>query len=89
MGHFDGLDIERIHELARAFDQKAEDIEVVLRQLHAGLRETAWIGPDRDRFEGEFDGSISPELRHLERSLRDTATRLRQQAHRQEQASRF
>jgi hypothetical protein len=84
-----GLDIEQVHDLARQFDHKADEIDEVLRQLHLGLRETEWSGPDRHRFEGDFDGTITPDLRTLERSLRDTAERLRLQARSQEQASRW
>lgn len=84
-----GLDVEQIYQLARAFDHQAEEVEQTLRQLHAGLRDTQWLGPDRERFEGEFDGTISPDLRNLERALRDTANRLREQARSQEQASNW
>lgn len=82
-----GLDAEEIYHLARSFDLKAEEIEDVVRQLSAGMRDTEWFGPDRDRFEGELDGTITPDLRTLERSLRDTANRLREQARSQQQAS--
>ncbi len=89
MPNTSGLDVEQIYHLARAFEHKAEEIEQTLSQLNSGLRETQWMGPDRDRFESEFSGTISPDLRNLERELRDTAARLREQARSQEQASRW
>lgn len=89
MGNVSGLDIDQIDQLAAAFDQKAEQIEEILARLNSGLRETQWLGPDRDRFEGEFEGTIGPDLRNLERELHETASRLRQQARAQEQASRW
>lgn len=84
-----GLDVEQVQELARGFERKADEVDEVLRQLHLGLRETDWVGPDRQRFEGDFEGTITPDLRVLERVLRDTAERLRQEARSQEQASRW
>ncbi len=83
-----GLDPEQVRNLARAFDQKAEDIEGVLRQLKSGLQGTEWFGPDRDKFNNDFDTTITTNLRQLERALRDTANSLRDQAREQEQASR-
>ena len=82
-----GMDVDQVRELARAFDKKAKGIEGVVTQIETGLRDTEWLGADRDRFEEDLEGTIKPNLKRLSESLRTTAEELRGEARKQDLAS--
>lgn len=87
MAQFLGQVPEQVDALAVDFDAKAGDIETIIAALKARLSQTAWTGTDQQRFEGEWDGTLSTQLRTIAGVLRDTATVARANAEQQRQAS--
>lgn len=87
MAQFLGQVPEEVDALAAEFDAKAGDIENLIASLKAKLGSTTWTGPDRQRFEGDWDGNLSSALRNVAGSLRDTATVARGNAEQQRTAS--
>jgi len=87
MGGFTGMDIGQVRNLATQMRSKAEEIEGIMRQLSGALDGTQWVGPDRERFKGEWDGQCCNALRQVAETLRAAAQTADQNAGQQEQAS--
>lgn len=82
-----GMNIEAVRELAGQMDSNADQIQTLLADLGSRLENTEWIGPDRDQFVGEWQGTFVPQLTAVANTLRDTANKARSNAEQQEQAS--
>lgn len=78
---------EEVDSLAADLDVKAEDIETLITALASKLGSTTWTGPDRDRFEGDWNSTLTTNLRNVAGALRDAASIARQNAEQQRQAS--
>ena len=87
MAQFVGQIPEEVDALAVDFDAKAGDIEGLMAALKAKLGSTTWAGQDRQRFEGDWDGQLSAQLRNVAGALRDAATIARGNADQQRTAS--
>lgn len=84
---FTGMDIGQVRSLATQFQAKADEIEGIMRQLTGALDSAQWVGPDRERFKGEWDGQYCASLRQVAEGLRGAARTADQNATQQEQAS--
>ncbi len=82
-----GMDIEGVRQLAAQMDNNAAQIEQLIGTLNGALESTEWIGPDRERFVGDWHGTFMPQLTTVANSLRDTANAARANADQQEQTS--
>ncbi|KGH45247.1 hypothetical protein IN07_18430 [Modestobacter caceresii] len=82
-----GMDIDGVRQLAAQMDNNAAQIEQLIGTLNGALESTEWIGPDRERFVGDWHGTFMPQLTTVANSLRDTANAARSNADQQEQAS--
>jgi uncharacterized protein YukE len=82
-----GMDIDGVRQLATQMDNNADQIAQLIGALDAALQSTEWIGPDRERFVGDWQGTFMPQLTTVANSLRDTAIAARDNADQQEQAS--
>ncbi len=82
-----GMDIEAVQQLAARMDENAGQIDQLVGTLTQALLDTQWVGQDRERFVGDWDGQFVPQLKTVAQSLRDTATAARQNAEEQQQAS--
>jgi uncharacterized protein YukE len=87
MAGFTGMDIPGVRTLATQMKAKADEIEGIQRELTSKLQGTQWVGPDRQQFEGDWNGQYSNSLRQVAQALRDAAQRAEQNATQQEQAS--
>jgi hypothetical protein len=82
-----GMDIDGVRRLAAQMDNNASQIDQPVGGLSGTLESTEWIGPDRERFVGDWHGTFTPQLRAVANSLRDTANAARINADQQEEAS--
>lgn len=82
-----GMDIEGVRQLAAQMDSNAGQIDQLIGALNAALEGTEWIGPDRERFVGDWHTTFVPQLTAVANTLRDTANAARSNADQQEQAS--
>ncbi len=82
-----GMDIAQVRALARSLAAEADDIWAEVMRLTARLRDVNWVGPDRDRFVGEWEGHVAG-LRRGADGLHDASERARRYADMQEWASR-
>ncbi|NLA65436.1 MAG: hypothetical protein GX862_05825 [Leucobacter sp.] len=78
---------EEVDSLAADLDSRAGDIETLISAIASKLGATTWTGPDRDRFVGDWNSTLTSNLRNVAGSLRDAASVARQNAEQQRQAS--
>ncbi len=60
-----GADVEQLHQLGDQLRTKPGEIEALIATVTNALANTAWQGPARDRFEGEWHSSFRPSLGRL------------------------
>lgn len=82
-----GMDIGSVRQLAVQMDNNAGTIEQLMNQLTSALANTPWVGPDRQRFESDWQGQHCGQLRAVAESLRTAAAHARSNADQQEQVS--
>jgi uncharacterized protein YukE len=87
MAGFTGMDIGQVRTLATSMRSKADEIESIMGQLTNQLKQAQWVGPDRQKFEGDWDGHFCTSLRTVAQGLKDAATAADQNAQQQETAS--
>lgn len=87
MSAFTGMDISQVRSLSTKLRSKADEIEGIMRELTGALDSTQWVGPDRERFKGDWDGQYCTSLRQVAEGLRTAAQTAEQNATQQEQAS--
>jgi uncharacterized protein YukE len=87
MSNFTGMDIQAVRQLATQLNAKAGEIRNLTNQLTGQLEGTAWVGPDRERFYGDWTGQYVSALNNVAQGLEDAAQRATQNANQQEQAS--
>lgn len=87
MAAFTGMDIGQVRSLATQMRSKADEIEGIMGELTSSLSGTAWVGPDRQRFEGEWSSQYCSALRNVAEGLRTAAQTAEGNATQQEQAS--
>lgn len=84
---FTGMSIPEVRSLANRMRTDADRIEEMMASLTAALESTQWVGPDRERFIGEWRGNHCTSLSRVCDGLRQAATLADQNAAQQEQAS--
>jgi len=87
MSNFTGMDISAVRTLATTLNSKAEEIRSLTQQLTGQLDSTPWVGPDRERFYGDWTGQYVAALNQVAQGLTDASQRATQNANQQEQAS--
>lgn len=87
MSNFTGMDIAAVRQLSTQLNAKAGEIRNLTQQLTGQLQSTAWVGPDRERFYGDWTGQYVSALNQVVQGLEDAAQRASQNALQQEQAS--
>lgn len=83
-----GMEILAIRNLAKSMEDRADDIESVLRNTTSRISGLEWAGADRERFVGEWEGTHAPKLAKVVAGLRDAAATARYNANEQERVSR-
>lgn len=82
-----GMIPEEVDELAAQLEGKAGDLDGVLTTLTTKLQGTTWTGTDYNRFEEQWTGTISQNLRNAAEQLRSAAVAAREDAENQRIAS--
>lgn len=78
---------DEVDDLATQLDSKAGDLDTVLTTLSTKLAGTTWVGADYNRFEEQWTGTISTNLRNAAEQMRSAATAAREDAENQRIAS--
>jgi uncharacterized protein YukE len=87
MAGFIGMDVQQVRTFAQLLNTKADELEGILNTLTSSLQSTQWVGPDRQRFESDWDGQFVTALRNVAEGLRTAGTAANGNADQQEQAS--
>ena len=86
-GAYLGLDPHAVRQLATNLNNVASEIQHLSSQLTNQLQNTAWTGPDREHFVGEWQGTHMSQLNTVITALHDASSKANQNAQQQEQAS--
>lgn len=70
MAEYIGQIPEEVDRLADEFEVKAGELEALKNAISAKLGGTTWSGPDRDRFQGDWEGVLSQTITQLVQQLR-------------------
>ena len=84
---FTGMDIGQVRALSAKMRSKADEIEGIMGDLTSSLSGTPWVGPDRQKFEGDWESQYCSALRNVAEGLRAAAQTADGNATQQEQAS--
>ena len=82
-----GMDIAQVRSLASAMRTSAGDIEGIISKLTGMLDGTEWLGTDRSKFENDWKGQYTQQLRQVIQGLNDAARMADDEARQQEDAS--
>ncbi|RYC11052.1 Mbeg1-like protein [Nocardioides zhouii] len=82
-----GADLEQMRNLARAFEQAANQLTQTSHQVRNGIQISAWAGPFAVRFRHTWDSEHSVKLRQASAALSAQAKQLRLEADQQDRAS--
>jgi hypothetical protein len=82
-----GMDVNAVRELAVHMENSSGQIEQLQAALSSALESTPWLGPDRERFLGEWRSGHVTQLMNVANSLREAAIVARKNADEQEAAS--
>lgn len=86
MSQMYGADTGALRDLSGRMGRGADELEAIARWL-LGQDRGLWLGPDADRFFGDCDSNLAPQLRAVIQALRDIALELQRQAEEQDTAS--
>ena len=84
---FTGMDISAIRALASQMTNSASEIQNLLQQMTSQLQSASWVGPDRERFVGDWQSTHVPALNNVVTALGQAAQLAGQNAQQQETAS--
>lgn len=82
-----GADVAALRSLAAQLDRAADQLEDHRTFLGNAVQHSSWLGPDAERFRGQWEGEHNARVAASARLLRDTATTVRRNADDQERAS--
>lgn len=82
-----GADIATLRSLAAQLDRAADQLDAHRTFLGNAVQQSAWHGPDAERFRGEWQSQHSTRVAASARLLRETAATVRRNADEQERAS--
>lgn len=84
---FKGMDIEAVRALASKLTSAAEELTGFITQISGKLGETEWVGDDRTKFEGDWDGHYKGVLERISSALEEFSGIAERNATEQETAS--
>ncbi|MFF1880735.1 WXG100 family type VII secretion target [Pseudarthrobacter sp. NPDC058196] len=82
-----GADVAALRSLAAQLDRAADELDEHRAFLSNAVHQSPWLGPDADRFRGQWDGEHNTRVATSARLLRDTAATVRRNADDQERVS--
>ena len=84
---FHGMDPDEAEHGSRRMNEGASEVRGMVSQISALLGEVVWEGADSQRFLGDWDGNLRPELNRAMANLQENADELNRRAQMQRQAS--
>ncbi|MBN8883755.1 hypothetical protein EDD28_0793 [Salana multivorans] len=84
---FYGIDTQATRDGATSMQGNADDLGSMVQDISSLLGEVLWIGPAAQRFKGEWDGSMRPQMQQAADSLQANAAEMRRRADAQDAAS--
>jgi hypothetical protein len=78
---------EDVDQLASEFELKAGELETLKGAISSRLNGTVWTGPDRDRFQADWDGALSQNITQVIQQLRGASQVAANNAQEQRDAS--
>ena len=82
-----GMDIAAVRQLAAEMQKAADEIRQIGTRVTGKLQGTPWLGPDRQKFEGDWQGRQVQQLNQVALALGDAAKAATQNASDQEATS--
>jgi uncharacterized protein YukE len=82
-----GMNPEQVRQLGNQLTAAAGEIRNLVSVLSGQLENTHWVGPDRDTFQSDWQGTTSMQLNQLAQALTDMSQRAMQNVADQEQTS--
>ena len=83
-----GGDAAALYQFANELRRRRARIDEASKRLGRLVEEAEWIGPDRDRFIADWNGSHLPSLMGVAQELGEAASKVNIAAQKQENASR-
>lgn len=87
MASFTGMDIAQVRNLSTQLKSKADEIRNIMNQLTNALQSAQWVGPDRERFVGEWQSQHCSALNNVIQGLEAASQTANKNAQEQEAAS--
>jgi hypothetical protein len=78
---------EDVDQLASEFELKAGQLEELQSAISGRLNSAVWTGPDRDRFQADWDGALSQNITQVIQQLRGASQIATQNAQQQRDGS--
>ena len=82
-----GGDVPAMFAFVNELRQRRAKIDAATRRLGSLVEQANWVGPDRDAFLAEWNGTHVPNLVRVVDQIDDAARRITYHAQQQEQAS--
>jgi uncharacterized protein YukE len=82
-----GMDIGEVRHLAQALTQAAAELNTMVAKLTQQVQSAHWVGPDRERFVGDWNSHHASALKNVAHALDEAGTRAQRDAQQQEEAS--
>ncbi|WP_395725245.1 WXG100 family type VII secretion target [Nakamurella sp.] len=82
-----GMDISEVRTLATNLQTASSDITHMISRLNGELAKTTWVGPDRQRFESDWQSHHVTALQQVAQALTDAGMLATNNAQQQEDAS--
>jgi len=84
---FYGIDTEYTRDTSHRMDTHADEMKGMIAGVSAMLDSVLWIGPAAQRFKGDWDGSMRPQIESAADSLHENAAEMRRRADLQDEVS--
>ena len=82
-----GMDVTEVRTLSTQLQTASSDIHTLVARLTSALTGTNWLGPDRSKFESDWQSHHVMALNNVASALQDASTLASQNAQQQEDAS--
>ena len=74
MADYIGMDPDEVKAFAQQLQTKSGELQQIVSQLTSQLTNTTWVGADRTRFEGDWQGTIAVNLKNAADQLHEAST---------------
>lgn len=80
----EGADVEALRNVGQSMTSKADEIKQTLQNLDGQLKAVQWLGPDADKFRGDWQSNVMSRLMAVADALgeagRNAVTQAQQQS---------